>query len=360
VKILFLCSSLEPGRDGVGDYTLRLSRRLQDLGHQTVCVALNDKHLAASPALHESADDDSSLLRLSAFEPWSQRWARVGTVMDVFKPEWVSLQFVPWGFHKKGLPFSLGTKIRRIAGGTPIHLMCHELWLDGVLPLPLRQRLLGSAQKCALKHIFTQLSPRVVHTHLEYYRELLARIGISSSLLPLHGNIPVVSTPSEGREFLSRTTGATAEDYIAGFFGNLWQTMDADLLERVVADVRLSGKKMFVVCAGSHAPSGIAAWRKIGQQVGRAATLVKVGELNACDSSSYISGLDVGLTSYPEQLAGKSGAVATMLEHGVSVRTVGRLRKRKGTSRLLVPDAGATVAQTAERFLQTLANSKGS
>jgi hypothetical protein len=45
MKIIFLCGSLEPGCDGVGDYTRRLAGELIKQGHHIAAVALNDQYL---------------------------------------------------------------------------------------------------------------------------------------------------------------------------------------------------------------------------------------------------------------------------------------------------------------------------
>jgi hypothetical protein len=42
LKILFLCGSLEPGRDGVGDCVKNVAGELRIQGHQAAAIALND------------------------------------------------------------------------------------------------------------------------------------------------------------------------------------------------------------------------------------------------------------------------------------------------------------------------------
>ena len=44
MKIVFLCGSLEPGRDGVGDYTRMLAAEIIRKGHNAAIVALADKY----------------------------------------------------------------------------------------------------------------------------------------------------------------------------------------------------------------------------------------------------------------------------------------------------------------------------
>jgi hypothetical protein len=49
MRIVFLCFSLEPGRDGVGDYTRALAGELIRPGHEVCAVAML-KNRAAGPA----------------------------------------------------------------------------------------------------------------------------------------------------------------------------------------------------------------------------------------------------------------------------------------------------------------------
>ena len=42
MKFAFICGSLEPGRNGVGDYTRRLAGELAAQGHECLLVSLND------------------------------------------------------------------------------------------------------------------------------------------------------------------------------------------------------------------------------------------------------------------------------------------------------------------------------
>jgi hypothetical protein len=67
-----------------------------------------------------------------------------------------------------------------------------------------------------------------------------------------------------------------------------------------------------------------------------------------------MASLDIGLTTYPAELAGKSGSVAAMLEHGIPVRIVGSLRSSPVKSSPIMPEGGARVSDTAEKLLQAI------
>jgi hypothetical protein len=43
MKIVFVCGSVEIGRDGVGDYTRQLGLELLNQGHEVRIIGINDK-----------------------------------------------------------------------------------------------------------------------------------------------------------------------------------------------------------------------------------------------------------------------------------------------------------------------------
>jgi hypothetical protein len=362
MRILFLCPSLEPGRDGVGDYTLRLAGELRARGHGCLALAINDRHLRGGGCSTDRswlAAEEGPAIRLAAADDWQERTTAIQRVVSEFRPDWVSLQYVPWGFGHRGLHWGLGRSLQAAVQGKPLHVMCHELWLDATFPLPWRQRLLGFVQKSGIERLLRQLRPRIVQTHIPHYRQMLGTLGVPASLLPLHGNIPVLGTRAEGRSWLATRCGIGLEDHVAGFFGNLWQTLDVELLKKVLAGLPVASGECFVLSAGELAPSGEANWKIITKEIGGICRLIRLGPLRTAEASAFLSSLDFGLTSYPGLLAGKSGAVAAMLEHGVAVGTAGLLRRHEPQSDHIRPEDGATVAGTADALLRIL-NAGGS
>jgi hypothetical protein len=171
VKITFICSSLEPGRDGVGDYTRVLGAALTDRGHAVQLVALHDRHVRTAA---QSGGGGTAALRLPASAAWSTRVAAARRFVDDFAPDWVSVQFVAYGFQDRGHVFGLGPRLRAIAAGRPRHLMFHELWTGG-RGATLRQRAEGIVQKQLTLRFARDLAPAVVHTHAPPYVVMLRR-----------------------------------------------------------------------------------------------------------------------------------------------------------------------------------------
>jgi hypothetical protein len=229
--------------------------------------------------------------------------------------------------------------------------MCHELWLQGRL-FSWRQRLLGAIQKMCIRYMFAALQPPVVHTQLSYYRDLLEGIGVRSELLPLHGNITLSSTKAEGRAWLRSLAGVGDTAFCLGFFGEIHSSINISALRNLVSECRRKSVNVSVMTAGQLTANGKATWRRIASALAGIANCVVLGRLSEADVSKYLSGLDVGLTSYPSEFAGKSGGVAAMLEHGLQVELLGSPTGVGNPERLyrLLPEQACSASTTAERL----------
>ncbi|MFM8365255.1 MAG: hypothetical protein ACKOAS_08920, partial [Verrucomicrobiota bacterium] len=101
MRIAFVCAGAEPGGDGVGDYTRRLAGELQRRGLDAAILALNDR------ALGYGLQRGDNELRLSRVTPWSLRMREAREFLEEFRPDFLSLQFVGYGFDPRGLPLGL-------------------------------------------------------------------------------------------------------------------------------------------------------------------------------------------------------------------------------------------------------------
>ena len=361
MKIAFVCAGLKPGRDGVGDYTRRLAGELIRQGHPSTVVALNDAKVSQTAFEQQEIEGTTvSVLRLPEKTPWSDRATIARNWLGESSPDWVSLQFVPFGFDPKGLPFGLPRHLKSIIGTRPLHWMFHELWVLWDFPLPLRQRVLGQCQKFCLRLCLRKLKPQAVATQLPLYRSELNKIGLVADVIPLHGNIPVYPGREADKWLTGRCPSVTSAKRVkAGFFGNILSTLNSSLFGARVAELNISGNQLLLLSAGKLGGESVGLWNSLEQQFKTSATFFKVGELNEREASLYFSALDYGLTSYPPELMGKSGSVAAMREHGLKVIScgaptecspgIGKADDQDGRA-----DKSWTVSQTASAFLQQL------
>ena len=319
MKIAFLTSCLEPGRDGVGDYTRRLAEECDRQGHQVCLIALNDPYVGKTVCTHGMLRLPIGGDAIPGVQGHGDTWGRTSGTMSPpsieiahdfireFSPDFVSLQFVCYGFHPKGIDFRLAGRLRQIVGDVPVQLMFHELWIGAERHARWKHRFMGMLQRAALLPILRQLNVRVVHTSNPAYLALLQARGIPATCLPLFGNIPELQQEPKAR---------TASDgWRFGLYGTLHPVWPPELL---FAQLGRLGKKIVISHMGRMG-AGEALWEKMRRDYAGVFEFERLGEQTPEQIADFFSTLDFGLAATPWEIIGKSGSVAAMLEHGLPV-----------------------------------------
>src|SRR5262245_10872548 len=143
MRITFLCGSLEPGRDGVGDYVAQLARGLDSLGHVCQVVALAD--------LYAHVQYAGSAVGCERLPVPAARWrsgdlAAAAAKAKRFAPDWVSLQMVAYAYEERGLLLRSAPRFATFAVGARRHVMLHELWIGANARSGGSERVVGAAQ----------------------------------------------------------------------------------------------------------------------------------------------------------------------------------------------------------------------
>jgi len=317
MRIAFVCGGL--GLGGVADYTRLLAAALKTKGVESLIISLADRE---ARALARDTEGDLPTLVIPAATPWRERVAAAETALDAFAPDWVSLQFVPFAFNRKGVIAAEGQWLARLLGRHRLQIMLHELWVE---PLPgrvaLRRRVLRAAQRSFILRLLKHAKPALLHTSNAAYQALLAEAGLQTKPLPLFGNIPI--DPKADRAWfgaaLSRAgIDLTRRPLLFGFFGGVDPNWDpGPLLGRLIETLGPLGRSGVVLSVGSAGPIAerMQAWRSQHPDL----QFLALGIQSVERISAYLQALDFGLTSYPYALIGKSSSVISMLEHGVPV-----------------------------------------
>ena len=378
MRILFLCGSLEPGKDGVGDYTRRLAGALRQRGVETSLAAIRDRHVTRPP---DPGGPDDTPPRIPAELPRKRRRALLEQVARTVRPTHISLQFVPYAFARKGVPFFLARDLRLAAGDLdPVwHIMFHELWVGRGPDTGPGQSLLRHAQRAVVRDLLRQLRPAHVHTNLPESTEKLHALGADCRGLPLFSNIAAdaeIPDTAEAESAANPGDGA----FRIGLFS---QFGPAPPLAEFAVDLAgaLNLPVELLLIGGNPAKSG-AAERELRNALPETGFRVRAtGFLDAGDARKAIRGCQLGLTPVPRHAAGKSGSVAAFLTEGVPVAmpvvlagrgadTVGFFHQRLSAAILTRPTAAAlraaraaapacheliSLASVAKRFLNDLA-----
>ena len=325
MKILFVCSCLEPGFDGVGDYTRRLAAGLVKQGVATGIISINDSYVNNISTTTQQSDGVTiPVMRVpSSFFNQKKYINEVRQYVDQFSPDWMSLQFVPFGFHAKGLSTGLAKSLLTISAGRAWHIMFHELWVG--IAKEESQKLVwwGRLQGLLIKSLIKTLQPKVIHTQTMLYRSLLNQMGLKAGYLPLFGNIPIDSYITLKDKL--KTEGNIIELVVFGLIhdGAPIDTLAMDAAH-YSAQKNKSVKLTFIGRCGPEQGRWAAAWRAAGLPV------TILGEQPAERISSVLSNSTMGVSATATAVIDKSGTVAAMREHGLPVLSVSKPWQPRG------------------------------
>ena len=316
MKILFLCGSLAPGRDGVGDYTRRLAGELIRQGHNAAIIALNDKHIEVLENASQVTDyTEVQVLRLPAAMASKERYAKAKLYIDEFVPQWLSLQYVPFSFQNKGLPWRLGRELSRIGKGRKWQIMFHELWVGMNVESSLKLKLWGDVQRLILRNILWQLKPKTVHTQTKVYQFQISKLGYYAHYLPLFGNIPVGQTKNK-----KSCKANNALSFV--IFGTIHPGAPVNEFAKQVKEYSITNNTavelIFIGRCGAEQSTWIAAWSEQGLPY------KVMGEQTPEKISDILHNSDCGITTTPLLQVEKSGTVAAMLDHFLPIICVCR------------------------------------
>jgi hypothetical protein len=337
MKIAFICGSLEPGYDGVGDYTRRLAGELKRQGNQIYLISLNEKKLESVFLQEEQETEGSeiSVLRISGGISYRKRFLIAKRWIDTISPDWLSLQYVPFSFHPKGAHFFFGKFLRRLGRHRKWHIMFHELWTGMDEESSKKHYWLGKIHRLLIKSLIRSMKPSVIHTQTHVYLEKLGKLGYKAYYLPLFSNIPF---------FEPGTISKSEDKYIdqekkllfvlfGGIHGN---APVAQLASDLVLYEKANKTRIILVIIGRSGPmqkQWTSIWALNGLEI------VLMGEQSPRVISKVLHSANIGISTTPIQLAEKSGSVAAMREHQLPILCVSRAWKARGIKNPELPES---------------------
>ncbi len=313
--LLFICGSLQPGADGIGDYTRRIAGELKRKGCKVSIIAFNDKQTNLVVSESQIVDNTKvDVLRLPMTLKDKHKMNLAKEWMDLHNPEWISIQFVVYAFNNRGLPIFFGKEMKKLSAGRKVHIMFHELWL-GVEKYPSsKDRLYGIFQKTIVKSMVKKLRPLVVHSHSAPYLKLLQFNGIDAKQLKIISNIPVIHEQIKPRQLMA---DGSLKFLVFGYISP--NAPIEDFISELKVVALQKHFKPELIFSGRNGGS-LNKWTSILDKF-QIPYSVR-GVLSFEELSDLMIEVDVGISTTPFLLYEKSGSVAAMFKHGISVINV--------------------------------------
>ena len=333
-KIVFVCGTLELGKDGVGDYTRRLAGEMIRLGHEAAIVALHDKY-ATEIFIGFQHDDETSVpvLRIPAATGNKSLLVNTTTFTNRLNPDWISLQYVAFSFHSKGLHVGLSYFLKKIGAGRKWHIMFHEIWVGEERGAKWKFILLGFLQRGFINYLLKNLSIKKIHTNSKFYKELLERHNINSELLPLFSNLNK-SNPSI--DLKSYPFFLDEKEFIFIVFGTIHQT---DSLFELLNEIKLfesqSNETIKLFFVGKNGPL-LPYW--ITSCTNEGISFKVLGEQPSDVIIRLLQVAKIGISTTALPMIEKSGSVAAMLESGLPVICLSHKWKPRSINFELIPE----------------------
>jgi len=316
MKIVFICGSIEPGKDGVGDYTRRLAGEIIRQGHKASILSINDKYVTiSSEEIHDDSGTKIQTLRLPGNKNYSQKIQSAKEFIDSINPDWLSLQYVPFSFQSKGLHFGLSGILSKIGKGRKWHIMFHELWV--LESHYFRVRVLSLVQKWLLKLAIFKLQPESLHTSIKLYQEELIKIKIKADILPLFSNIPICGEPNTRELYLNFKPEKSKQLlYFGAAPGNELTALIVKGIRQyllVNPDINL---KLIIVSFSS--PMLVKFCNSLSKELADLKfQFDHFEDMKSQDLSLIMKQINVGIIRSSIDYIGKSGSAVAMLEHGL-------------------------------------------
>ena len=320
---MFILGSLDPGRDGVGDYTRSLAAECFTRGIK--CYLVSIRELSFSSDLIAQKENGVEIYRSSVLED-AAGVSNLKELINELSPDWISLQFVPYSFDVKGVVKNLIDFMYHLSLKSNLHIMFHEIWIGIHREASWKNKIWGIYQKHYIKKLLKKICPLVINTSNELYRNVLEDEGFNVEVLSIFSNIPLISHFEKKSFFdllspfkLNISQENRSDYWVFGHFGTIHPEWDpCEFMDTLIFEAQMHEKNLLFMSFGNQG-AGSSIWKSMKANSNGNYQCVSLGQLHGDDVSLVLSSIDYALSSSVYDTAYKSGAVMSCLEHGVPV-----------------------------------------
>jgi glycosyltransferase involved in cell wall biosynthesis len=311
-RVLLVCGRLDPGRDGVGDYVVRLAASLREQGAEPRILHVGGPVRVPGARRIGRSWGPASLLRA----------ARLARRADV-----VHVQFAPSMY---GFRIAIGA-LPLLIGRTPLITTVHEYgsWRAERL-IPVTAWRLLEALRLADREtgLLVPRSRAVVATnapHADVVRRRFPR-GPAVETVPIGANVAVAPGIDRlaARGTVRDELGLAADAVLVAFFGFVHPVKGVRYLADAVAALAAAGREVHALVIGGFdslalpGDEAVAFEAELREQIAAARAADRVhltGFRGPEEVSRLLAAADVGVLPFTHGVTAKSGSLLTLLAH---------------------------------------------
>lgn len=279
MKITFISGPYQPLKCGISDYIDLLSDKLKKNHH--ACD-------------HFSISKKDSLINISR---------------DIPSADLYSIQFAPYAFSDYGLPRKGLLRLAKSLGKKKTHINFHEIWIGAYPQASLKEKTMGWIQKREIIKFIRLLKPSLITCSNSAAMDRMQSTLIKINYLYLFGNIPYSQIHS-----VKESSQLTVV-----FFGTPYNSFPYEILADKLKNISKILKKSIHIKIIGRSREAIGLNKIIKISKFNDFRLSQLGEIPECQVSQELQNSDIGVSTTPYDIIGKSGATAAMLEHRLPV-----------------------------------------
>ena len=279
MKIVFISGPYKPAKCGISDYIDLLSGKL------------TKSHLVCD---HVSISKKNSLINISSNLPSA----------DLY-----SIQFAPYAFSDSGLSRKGLFKLAKSLKEKKTHVNFHEIWIGTYSRATLKEKTLGWLQKREIIKFLKLLNPSLITCSNSAAMDRMQSALVRVKYLYLFGNIPYSHTHQKKESNVLTVV----------FFGTPYKNFPYQILADKLKNISKILKKSIQIKIIGRIREEIGLDKIIKISENNDFIINQLGEIPECKVSQELQNSDIGVSSTPYDIIGKSGATAAMLEHGLPV-----------------------------------------
>jgi hypothetical protein len=277
LKICFITGQKKSKQCGITDYVNLIAKELEKLGHQIDRYFINKE---------------------------------CGELTILPSADLYSIQFAPYAYANNGIPNTNLNFLAKKLQNKKVHLNFHEIWVGAYPRASLKEKGIGWIQKNIILGFINKCKPAWITSSNAAALDRLKLAGISAMFLYLFGNIPYSAN--------SKVT-SKGQTLKVAFFGTLYADFPYDKLGNFFSTLsKTSGKKLEILLIGrQREDTGCGYLDSLCKK--NELLIERTGELSTNVISEQLQKCSLGVSTTPYDVIGKSGATATIFEHGLPV-----------------------------------------
>jgi hypothetical protein len=228
---------------------------------------------------------------------------------DLKSTDFTSVQFAPYALSSNGICGYKLSKLAKALCPERVHINFHEIWTGAYPTASIKEKFIGWRQKKEILKFLDLAKPKWVTCSNAAALDRFSQLGIKAKYLYLFGNVPYFPSPNL----------MFSQNLRVALFGTPYEKFPYSLMCEKLSQISASLKKPVElrIIGRQRENNGLNYIRNISKKFNF--LISETGELSPKSISMELQVCQLGVSTTPYDILGKSGASAAMLEHRLPI-----------------------------------------